>query len=945
MKPSRIISSILICASLTTPFPILADEAPPAYDGSDMTIAILDRGFDLTHESFVITDKTPKLTKEVSDTLIPSTTFGSGDTPPTSVYINAKIPLAYDYGDGDTDVSHQLFAANGTALISVAAGNGKLLAESVTGATGIAPEAQILAMKVHSDKTGAVTAEAMTAAINDAVTLGADVILIGVTSMDGFGSAEEMAGVNAAIENAEANGAIVVTAAGSTLKYGTGSVYDTEYEMLVINADSPDVGTIAWPGSLKATLTVGSADSNVVESDFFTHISGIQIPYGDSNYMYPATTGGVSFDKFFDGRTLEYVMVRGRGTAEDYAAAGDLTGKLAVIERGELTFSEKAINAAASGAIGLIVVDNQPDDNLAPSIRMDLTDSPIPAIIISSSNGVKLKSAEDKRIAVKDGETYTTYTRDTPSLSANSPYGSTPELSLKPDIMAIGGNVECATVDNGYTFASSTRIAAAKVAGMCVCVKARFMYERPDADSSELTLLTRAALVSSAQLMRRASLELYSPRVQGGGAADLDAALEQTLILTADGSYKIELGEFSRLVSFKLTAKNLSDTAKVCTLSATVGSDGFDKLTYEQITIAQKQTPLHERLGHEKDDTVAFTAPFTQLAGPKVMLGDIMYQLNCASPDYDPYTLTLAPGASTTFFVTLYIDDETYKSYSESFTNGFFIEGFMRLTSEDEAASIPFLGFVGDYDSAPSLDASIYDGEQYIYSPIYLYRYSSTAGTEDFRAILGNVSNGFDLRYDINSLAFSPTYERDSAQIILNLGLRRSIRDVSVTVTSPDGSVISHRELGELMRTYSSSSTGMLTSPQIVLWDGRDPNNPSYIYPDGDYTVTLSYRTALSDTLHKLTYTIHLDTAAPTLYSYEFTKIGEVSSLRIIASDNFRLSGVRVVDNELAEAEQSYDGTWDIGCLYGEYIYIELYDLASNSTVVRLKNPYFGSDS
>ena len=95
----------------------------------------------------------------------------------------------------------------------------------------------------------------------------------------------------------------------------------------------------------------------------------------------------MTFGSFFDGQAFEYVMVDGIGTAENFAAAGDLKGKLVVVKRGEISFMEKANNAAACGAVGLIVIDNTPDKFGALSVKMDLSEATIPAIIISAENG------------------------------------------------------------------------------------------------------------------------------------------------------------------------------------------------------------------------------------------------------------------------------------------------------------------------------------------------------------------------------------------------------------------------------------------------------------------------------------------------------------------------------------------------------------------------------
>lgn len=56
--------------------------------------------------------------------------------------------------------------------------------------------------------------------------------------------------------------------------------------------------------------------------------------------------------------TLPYVMVPGLGAPEDYEGL-DVAGKIAVVQRGVLGFSEKANYAAEAGAVGCILYNNQ----------------------------------------------------------------------------------------------------------------------------------------------------------------------------------------------------------------------------------------------------------------------------------------------------------------------------------------------------------------------------------------------------------------------------------------------------------------------------------------------------------------------------------------------------------------------------------------------------------
>ena len=86
----------------------------------------------------------------------------------------------------------------------------------------------------------------------------------------------------------------------------------------------------------------------------------------------------------------QYVYIDNFGTEEDFAAVKDvLAGKIAVCNRGEISFYVKANAAMANGAIGLIVVNNQEG-----TVTMSLTgyEYSNPAVAITKADGELLKN-------------------------------------------------------------------------------------------------------------------------------------------------------------------------------------------------------------------------------------------------------------------------------------------------------------------------------------------------------------------------------------------------------------------------------------------------------------------------------------------------------------------------------------------------------------------------
>ena len=932
MKRSSLISLAAAISLLITP--VSAESTQNiTYDGSGMRIAVIANGFTPTHETLTLTGA-PALTKDAVDALLPDLT-AEGEC-----WVSDKVPFAYDYANMDNDVSG---GSQGTALMSLAAGNPVLADASRTGVAGAAPGAQLFAMKVASDGTTMISESAVTAAIGDAVKLGADVILLGFTNPCGFG-ADGDAELDAAILAAHAAGIHIVGAAGDILEYGSESFYDASYSMPKPTSDVPDVGTVGFPGSIAEVFTVGSADTNTVTADSIVLANGTVLPYSDSNDTFTTIIGGKTFAAHFAGQSFEYIYTDTLGRPEELLACGDLTGKFVTITRGTLPFAEKAMNAAALGAAGVIVVDNTPDPNAALQTLMDLTDSPIPAILVSAVSGEALKAAEDKRFSI--GEPVTVELRATPAPSDFSSMGTTPEMLLKPDLITYGSAVRCASAADGYTTMSSTLASAASAAGMLACVRQKLNAALPEVSASERAAMAENLLISSAELSLAANGNApFSPRLQGGGAADVSAALSAELLLTSDGRASVSLGDgYMRYLRFPVTAHNLSDEAKTLTLSALVGTDSVDTFTYSMLDIPdEKLTKLpSERLGKLPEDTVTFIGSFAPFRKTRISISTLVGQLNEQAEGFAPYRFTVPAGGSRTIMLTVLINQEEYETCCNLFENGFFVEGFVKLTDGTETASIPFVGFSGNYYAASPFEPDLYSGIHAFYEGRWLSRAFGGSGTKQISPILG--SDAFariteDTVYDGSALYFSPKADRNSARLRLNTGLRRSVTDARLTVADAAGEMIVSRELGDLARTYVSARSGMPVSAELDVWDGRAADNPLYFYPDGRYTITFSCRMAKGEAKYSFSYDIILDTKAPVIADPIITEAEGKHHLTASFSDDNTLAKMLVTDSLGLEADIGVDGSFLIDSLTGDYLYIEAWDAALNRTILRIANP------
>ncbi len=90
------------------------------------------------------------------------------------------------------------------------------------------------------------------------------------------------------------------------------------------------------------------------------------------------------------------VMVPGTGRAEEFAAV-DVRGRVAVVARGAIPFSDKARNAAAAGAVALVVMNN--DNGLFRGTLGDYRAS-IPVVAIDGADRGTLLSALRSEVTV-----------------------------------------------------------------------------------------------------------------------------------------------------------------------------------------------------------------------------------------------------------------------------------------------------------------------------------------------------------------------------------------------------------------------------------------------------------------------------------------------------------------------------------------------------------------
>ena len=308
------------------------------FTGKGMTIAVLDTGLDTAHPAFANAPADAKFTKDYISGVLQAADLNAEVLMPgvtaDDVYLSAKIPFAFDYAGKDAQVApgSKWEAENlehGTHVAGIAAGYA-VDGEGAVTFSGVAPDAQVIPMKVFDDSgTGAATTTIL-AALEDAYRLGVDAVNLSLGSYGGF-TVDEDALINDVYNKLDDAGIMVITAAGNE----TSSSYMNSYGTDAPLTGDPDNSVVAAPSVYPANLSIASVEGQEVYANYVL-LGGEKITYTDSQTSFLGLDAYVSLLKIYGdvsddlAAPYDYVMVPGYGADSDYEGI-DVTGKIAVV--------------------------------------------------------------------------------------------------------------------------------------------------------------------------------------------------------------------------------------------------------------------------------------------------------------------------------------------------------------------------------------------------------------------------------------------------------------------------------------------------------------------------------------------------------------------------------------------------------------------------------------
>lgn len=879
-------------------------EIAAEYDGSGMFVAVLDTGLDSSHRAFrtMPEDKDKLITKSDIESRIFNGENDKGlvgknkNVTVNEVYYNEKVPFAYDYADNDPDV-YPSYSSHGTHVAGIIAGtplydeagneeeikdqDGNPILDKEGNKmyfTGVAPEAQLAICKVFTDnedseKLGGAETVDILAALEDCVKLGVDVINMSLGSSAGFSNPDDdfMTQVYSSVRAA---GISLIVAASNDYSSAYNGTYGTNL------ATNPDSATVGSPSTYDAAMSVASINGQKAKYIKVT-------ANGEDKFLYftEASDGNGNEKDFItelkeknpelvndDGSiTLDYQVVPGYGISNNYNNLS-VRGKVAVVRRGgDVTFEEKVKVAKQKGAIACVIYNN-----VSGEIRMSLgnLNDPIPTCSITMDAANNFVSQRRGTFTISESQ------KAGPFMSDFSSWGPTPDLRLKPEISAHGGEIT-SSVPNGWDENSGTSMAAPNMAGAMSLIldyikknDSLFNPVSTAADKYNDRISIANRLVMSTATIANDEFDVpYSPRKQGAGLADIKKAMTTNAYLYVKGSdkAKIEIGDDPQKTGvYELTfnVKNFSaETRKYIlstkTMTETIASDG--------LTVAERAYML-----------------------------DALSDITFTGAGVQGNELTLAGNADIEITVRISLNDEAKNYIDNNFQNGMYVEGFVKLQDvtdgEDKVdLNIPWLGFYGDWYASPMMDISEYDlsaalqddsipdeekPKAAMYATVPLGSYMNSKYIIPLGSYLYELSDDQKKIYSSSDKASISIYDEKGHYTVNELyaiyaGLLRGAEKMKVSITDAvTGEEVFTKDIKNVRKAYTGGSSTARASFIEIEWSpilqGLD-NNKQYNFkmegelaslPEREYDAS-KYRYNKS-----FEFNFYIDTEAPEIVDY-----------------------------------------------------------------------------
>ena len=355
--------------------------------------------------------------------------------------------------------------------------------------SGVAPAVWLGNYNVFPGTVTGARSEDIAQAVEDAVADGMDVLNLSLGGANARGLAHPDV-LEAALDNAAAAGVVAAVAAGNA---------------------GPAGFTIESPGEAERVITAAASSNR--------HYLGVPIRAGAQTFG--SALG--DFGTFTPAVTAPLAVAAPGNGCTPFTNAAAVSGALAIFDRGACSFSTKIRNAQAAGALGAIVVNNQPGDPSGMARDGTPNQPTISGAMVALSDRAALRADAGLPATVDGASSQEFITTNQDVIAAFSSAGPVDRtFALKPDITGPGVNVYSSVPgapEGQFALFSGTSMATPHTAGAA----ALLVQQHPDWTTDQI----KSALVTTAKRAVVTSPGGHTdPGVlrRGGGLIDLSRA-------------------------------------------------------------------------------------------------------------------------------------------------------------------------------------------------------------------------------------------------------------------------------------------------------------------------------------------------------------------------------------------------------------------------------------
>ena len=809
--------------------------------GQGQVVAIIDSGVDPAHDVFRLTDISKA--KYKSEAEIEETKKKAGIT--YGKWYNNKIVYIHNYSDMDDNVKEDDPISHGAHVAGTAVGNASQPSPNGEIIRGVAPEAQLMFLRVFSDtKGGQVQNFIYTKAVEDAVKLGADSINMSLGTASG--SVYDVGEITRQAFDTARKAGVTITVASTNM--ATNGFWHSKPL-----ATTPDYGMTGTPSVNPNVISVASINSLTKHES--TEASLTVDALKDSKDFPEGKIPMHSFverDAFRTTIPQSYLHVEKGGL--DHYQSDSINGHLVLTERGgEVSDVDKVKELKRAGATGVIFYQTEEQGNNPVGFDLEGLGERFPVGVIGHAAGLVLaQHANDYQLHIANKFKRVPYDAAN-QLSDFSSWGLSADGDLKPDVTLPGGMIYSSVNNGEYYMDRGTSMASPHAAGATALVKQALKERFPHLSPEQLQVLVKQMTMSTAIPHVDEETHAYSSvRQQGAGVMDVTAAALGDLYVTAkDAKSSLTLGNVTDTFEFDVTIHNLSNQDKSVRYETTLQTD----------QVQDGKFTLHPRLLETLDGKETVTIP--------------------------------ANGQRT---IHVAVDASKYKEeLSKQMPNGYFLEGFVLVkdaSTQKHLVSLPYVGFHGDYQNLRGIEKPIYEytGSD---KPFYYYKDKTDYPDEKvpetperhpdnhFTSLISYVyENGESVaktlgqdgdRFDGDQLYFSPNNDSSFDSVKVKAVMLRNVENVHLSVYKKDDTARANPiyEVGnEVHRKTDWSYRIGNRSEEFyeISWEGLDKDGKQL--PDGEYQFVITYRpTASGAKQQELNFKVKIDNTAPSIES------------------------------------------------------------------------------